>query len=190
MTKYMLYSDHEEELKYIREILQKSDSDVQLDNMSDYDDFINLYEYDKYDTIFVNFFDEVARRIVNHIQVHNRKQKVILITDSIKCIDNCYICKSLYKIMKFVKPLNSKDLISMLKDDMCVYDFYNKPTVSKLMCIIKKYKNFTFEENNFQIQYKNSIDYYKHIVVLTDELSVNNINYKVYEDYIQILKSE
>ncbi|MDA7817415.1 hypothetical protein N9A28_04445 [Sulfurimonas sp.] len=96
MYKILIYDNNKKDVDYFCELLNNIHIDFEIDKLSHYDDFMEIYPHHLYDIVFIDFSDKNGKKILSHFQKNNPKQKVALLSDSFECVENmenCEMCK-------------------------------------------------------------------------------------------------
>ena len=187
---FLIYDNNKDDLKQFSYLIDNQHYDFKLDVVSNYDNMVEVYEKNKYDTVLIDFSDDNGKKIISYLQEKKSEQRTILLTDNIECIkEDCSTCKETYNIKKVVKPLNIKDLPLLIKDKDkdCEFDFQKNNLISTLMSITKKYTTSILDKDRLQIKFNEPHKFSISLIQLCEELSENDINYNINNSHIQIM---
>ena len=105
-----------------------------------------IYEY-----IIIDHIIEHSDEIIAYILNKNPKQKVILLSDHIKCPISCEDCFSLFQFIRLIKPVNPRTILNYLNnsnDFLCP----NKNKLKSINTVDALFDFINLEDNSF---YKN-----------------------------------
>ena len=105
-----------------------------------------IYEY-----IIIDHIIEHSDEIIAYILNKNPKQKVILLSDHIKCPISCEDCFSLFQFIRLIKPVNPRTILNYLNNSN---DFLwpNKNKLKSINTVDALFDFINLEDNSF---YKN-----------------------------------
>ena len=75
---------------------------------------INLLEHTSFEYIIIDHIIEHADEIIAYILNKDPKQKVILLSDHIKCPVSCDDCFSLFQFVRLIKPVKPRTILNYL----------------------------------------------------------------------------
>lgn len=137
------------------------------------DNIINLIDNTIFEYIVIDHIIEHSDEIITYILNNNPKQKVILLSDHIKCPVSCEDCFSLFQFVRIIKPVKPRTILNYLNNSS---DFVcpNKDKLKSINTIDKLYDFINLEDNSF---YKNKelIDNKIVIKQATANMNVNEI---------------
>lgn len=142
-------------------IIDQSNKTVELLNLivtmfTDYKTFVeinknnilNLLENGTFEYIIIDHIIEFSDEIITFILKKHPKQKVILLSDNIKCPLSCEDCSFLFQFVRLIKPSETSILLNYLNPStnfLCP----NKDKFSSINTIQKLYEFINLEENSF-----------------------------------------
>jgi hypothetical protein len=162
-----------------------------IDKVSHYNDCIEFYDKYSYDMVFIDFVDEIGKKILSYILDKNPKQKIITISDMDECSEKrgCDFCTTTFNKKRVTKPIQEIDLIKILsKNEPCKL-YCGTDLLIKLEIISKSIKNLTFDKEQF-IFTKKGHGYNKEMldmIRLSDVLTEANINFEIVENGVKII---
>jgi hypothetical protein len=136
---------------------------------SNKENIFNLLSNTDFEYIIIDHTIEYSNEIIMFILNKNSKQKVILLSDHIKCPLPCEDCVCTYNFVRLIKPVEPKSLLNYLNTSI---DFLcpNKDRFSSINSLDKLFQFINLEDNVF----------YKTKELLKDKMIINassgNIN--------------
>ncbi len=112
---------------------------------------ITLLDNSIYEYIIIDHIIEHSDEIIAYILNKNPKQKVILLSDHIKCPISCEDCFSLFQFIRLIKPVNPRTILNYLNnsnDFLCP----NKNKLKSINTVDALFDFINLEDNSF---YKN-----------------------------------
>ncbi|MDD2896515.1 MAG: hypothetical protein PHG81_10930 [Aliarcobacter sp.] len=115
------------------------------------DHIIKLIDNTIFEYIVIDHIIEYSDEIIAYILNKNPKQKVILLSDHIKCPVSCEDCFNLFQFVRIIKPVKPRTILNYLNNSS---DFVcpNKDKLKSINTIDKLYDFINLEDNSF---YKN-----------------------------------
>ena len=112
---------------------------------------ITLLDNSIYEYIIIDHIIEHSDEIIAYILNKNPKQKVILLSDHIKCPISCEDCFSLFQFIRLIKPVKPRTILNYLNnsnDFLCP----NKNKLKSINTVDALFDFINLEDNSF---YKN-----------------------------------
>lgn len=134
---------------------------------------INLLERISFEYIIIDHIIEYADEIIAYILNKDPKQKVILLSDHIKCPVSCDDCFSLFQFVRLIKPVKPRTILNYLdnsNDFLCP----NKDKLKSINTVDALFNFINLEDYSF---YKNKelIDNKIIIKSITGNMNVNEV---------------
>ena len=109
---FLIYNDKQGDLTNILKTMQ---FDFTVHTVADYDDFFHHYSINTYDVIIINYFSNVWNKLLNEIDIMNKNEKIILLSDTYECSqnNNCLSCQENYNININIKPIIESEIINI-----------------------------------------------------------------------------
>ena len=100
----LIYDNNSEDTKYLYELIQQLPLDILVDKVSDYTDEVYLYSKHTYDIVFIDFQDDIGKKLLSYILKKNSQQKIITIGSTAECSENlgCGHCQTNYTKCKLI----------------------------------------------------------------------------------------
>lgn len=185
----LIYDNNLEDLENLCMMVQDLPFDTFIDKLSDVDDFIHVYNRHEYNIVFIDVNYNEGKELVRFIEKKNPSQRIAVINNGGKVFSHqkCSFCKENFNKYRVSKPVNMQEVINVFKGKKCEYNSDDR-LLTKLMILSKPYLFMELDKKSLKFTSKNSTSFISSVVNLTEELSANDINYEVHEDYIQILE--
>ena len=109
---------------------------------------LNLLENSTFEYIIIDHIIDFSDEIITYILDKNPKQKVILLSDNIKCPLSCNDCSHLFRFVRLLKPVEPTAILNYLNDSvnfLCP----NKDKFNSINTLEKLYEFVNLEENIF-----------------------------------------
>jgi len=191
VMKILIYDNNPADLGKLCNMLEALPMKFFIDKISHYNDCIEFYNRYHYDMVFLDFIDDIGKKILNYILEKNPKQRIITISDVDVCSEKngCDFCTSTYNKKRVTKPVKENDLFTIfLKEEPC-HSYCNLDLLLKLEIISKNIQTLSFDKERFAFV-RNSQNYHREmseIIHLSYTLSEENIHFQLMDDGIQIL---
>ncbi len=133
---------------------------------------INLIETTNFEYIIIDHIIEHSDEIINYILNRNPKQKVILLSDHIKCPISCENCFNLFQFVRIIKPVKPRTILNYLNysnDFLCP----NKDKLNSINTVNAFFDFINLEDNSF---YKNKELVDNKIIIIKSITKNMNIN--------------
>ena len=165
--------------------------DTNVDKISDYNDFIELYLKHEYDAVFLDFTDKMGKSIFNFILNKDSKQRMVLLNDTFECFNqkDCFTCQKHYNISTLIKPIYQTQIAKIITNhiDCESYnkneDEFNLEKVIKTIC--QKYPAIKFDREHHLFSFSFVIESLQTSILinLTTLLDEHTITYNVLDNY-------
>lgn len=168
-----------------------------VDKISDFNDFESLFSLHHYDKVFIDFNDDLGKKICHYIKEVKPLQNVIQLNDKFPCsqLKDCENCVSDFNIKGLIKPFTQYQIMKILTNRFECENFkktefdFNLEKVKKTVLEELPYiiydgdsKQFLFEDLSDSLQTSA-------IIKITECLNENNLKYEVIEDNkVQVVK--
>ena len=186
----LIYNDKLDDLGYLYEIMEVVSLELVIDKTFDYEDFFELYNKYNYDTVCIEYFDDVWDKIIRKINVLNSEQRIILLSDKYSCsqVNNCANCQENSNINVIIKPILNNEVMNLFsKVFRC--EEYDKNELEFNIFKINKKINSKYGSIHVDISAHfftfNIISEYNKVAILSDlilELKTMNIEYSITEN--------
>jgi hypothetical protein len=189
--KILIYDNNPADLSKLCAMLESLPMNFLIDKVSHYTDCIELYDKHTYDMVFIDFADEIGKKILSYILEKNPKQKIITISDIYECSEKrgCDFCTTTYNKKRVTKPIQEIELFKILsKKEPCKL-YCKSDFLIKLEIISKGINYLTFDREHF-IFLKNGQNHHKEmgdIIRLTYGLTEANINFVIVQNGVKII---
>ncbi len=189
----LIYDNNPDDLEYFCGLLKQLPLDILIDKISDYKDGIYLYEKYIYNILFIDFKDDIGKKLLSDILKINSEQRIITINDLADCSKDlgCIYCQTNYDKCKIIKPINMEDIQNIfLNKNVCNPSLCNNDLFFNLTIIDKEYSTYNLNLNELRF-YKNKNLHSQNTsdtVNLTSKLTSLNIDFIMENDYIQIIR--
>jgi len=189
--KILIYDNNRKDLEKLCNMLKYLPDAADIDKVSEHQDFEEFYIKYSYDIVFIDLNDEFGFELYAFVMNRNPNQKLITINNNIRCYDDngCEHCKTTYKKSRLLKPIHIEDLLYVLKNDYCNYDYCNDSLTSKIKILSNVFKTLHFNEETLKVYNANKCDQFNvyDLIGFTSKLTSNNIKFLICDNYIQIL---
>lgn len=134
---------------------------------------INLIDNTVFEYIIIDHIIEHSDEIINYILNRNPKQKVILLSDHIKCPVSCDECFNLFQFVRIIKPVKPRTILNYLNgtnDFICP----NKDKLKSVNTLETLFDFINLEDYSF---YKNKELIVNKIIIksITNNMNINEI---------------
>lgn len=134
---------------------------------------INLLDTIIFEYIVIDHIIEHSDEIIAYILNKNPKQKVILLSDHIKCPVSCEDCFNLFQFVRIIKPVKPRTILNYLNNSS---DFIcpNKDKLKSINTVDALFDFINLEDNSF---YKNKELVANKIIIksITKNMNINEI---------------
>lgn len=153
--KILIYDSNLESLEYLYSLLKKvSIKNIHIDKCTQKEEFLNFFNINTYEKIFVDFCEEEGVEIISMINKVKPEQELYMINEEFECTEekDCMFCFTEYNRKSLVKPYSFKNVYNTLKDEKfkCEKFMKNKSEFKfyKLQkCFNKEYPNVKLNHN-------------------------------------------
>lgn len=189
--KILIYDNNPADLSKLCTMLESLPMKFFIDKISHYEDCIEFYNKYHYEIVFIDFVDEIGKKILSYILGKNPKQKVVTISDIDECSEKsgCNYCTEKYNKMRVTKPIMENELFKIiLKKESCPL-YCNDDLLIKLEVISKSVHSLTFNKEKL-LFVKKGQNYHREttdMIHLTSALTDANIQYSFVSDGVKIL---
>lgn len=157
-----------------------------------YDCGLETFHSQKFDIVIINFSFNFGSKVLNTILKENPQQRIITLSEDLACSElrGGDYCQKNYNKKRLLKPVNTSDLVSIIKDfDNWECQFKNKfNTPCGLIDIMDKIAH----QYNLSYDSKNKIIPFKHMDSNTlnfiSILKEKEIKFDIDENYIKLEK--
>lgn len=138
------------------------------------DKILNLLENKRFLYIIIDHLIDFSDEIISFILNKNPKQKIILLSDNIKCPISCDNCISQFNIVRLVKVKNISLIIHYLKEEVS-FICPNKGEFDSVNTLEKLFNFINLDENIF---YKNKYLFEDKILIKSSKgnISVDEVS--------------
>ena len=191
--KILIYDNNPDDLSKLCTMIETLPINFLLDKVSEYDDCIELYDKYTYDIVFIDFADDIGKKILSYILEKNPKQKVVTVSDIEVCSEKrgCDFCATTYNKKRVTKPIQEAELFKLLsKNEPCKL-YCSSDLLIKLDLISKDINYLTFDKEQFSF-IKNGQNYHKEMgdmIRLGDILTEAKINFEIVGNGVKILSN-
>ena len=112
------------------------------------DNIFKLLSNTVFEYIIIDHIIEFSDEIIMYILTKSPKQKVILLSDHIKCPLNCDDCSYLYNFVRLIKPIQPLTLLSYLNSSTA-FLCPNKDKFKSIDTLEKLFEFVNLEDNTF-----------------------------------------
>jgi len=131
-----------------------------------------VYDITEYDIVIINFTIEQGLEVLNHIQTHNPKQRIITLSEElVPSVNDEHHCKKHYNKRRLLKPIDNSELIGCAEG-----------LVSILGDVLRRFNGVQYDIVNHQISIDNPVT----IIDVTTFLKSKGIKHKINDQKIQI----
>jgi len=189
--KILIYDNNPADLSKLCTMLESLPMKFFIDKISHYEDCIEFYDKYHYEIVFIDFVDEIGKKILSYILGKNPKQKVVTISDIDECSEKsgCNYCTEKYNKTRVTKPIMENELFKIiLKKEPCLL-YCNDDLLIKLEVISKSIHSLTFDKEKL-LFVKKGQNYHREttdMIHLTSALTDANIQYSFVSDGVKIL---
>jgi hypothetical protein len=189
--KILIYDNNQEDLSKLCEMLEALPMKFFIDKLSHYEDCIELYDKHNYEIVFIDFADDIGKKILSYILEKNPKQKVVTMSDVCECSEKrgCDFCMTRYDKKRVTKPIAENELFKILLRKEPCKSYCNDELLIKLEIISKGINYLSFNKEQFAF-IKNGQNYHKEmseVIKLSSALSETNIDFELIDNGIKIL---
>lgn len=150
-----------------------------------------MYSHNNYDTVLLDFTDDIGKKITHYILDKNAKQRIILLNDSADCFHgkDCFKCKSSYNVDTLIKPVYPSNIAKVLTNNIQCQSFNKNEFEFKLEKIIHTiankypYVKFDREQSIFSLTITIKSFPISILIALTSLLDESTIDYHVLDNY-------
>ncbi|WP_072681786.1 hypothetical protein [Arcobacter sp. LA11] len=181
----LIYDNNLSDLNKLSSMIEAFPIETIIDKVSDYKDCIQMSKKHNYDKLFIDYTDDIGKKIAKKLLEIDPKQRIYLLNDNFDCIDekNCEKCKKEFNKDTIIKPLNQVQLSKIIsKNFKC--ESFNKSEfefqIEKVKkSIINEYPYFKFEFDKKNKILKSEPMSISILVYIIEQLQHNNIKYEV-----------
>ncbi|MCK5110561.1 MAG: hypothetical protein KAQ94_03495 [Arcobacteraceae bacterium] len=181
----ILFLDNDKELTALFKHLDTME-DWNISFCKNFEESCNIYDTQSIDIVIIDFILDFGKETLEYIVNKNPKQKVITMGDILECSEpkGCEYCKIHYNKIRLLKPVDTTQLIKLLKNfDNSTCKFYNnfesKAGLIKIMeDIVPRFTGASYNKEDRTITL-NSDNY---IIDVMQFLNKYKINFEVIND--------
>jgi len=184
--KVLIYDNDQDDSKYILSILYVLNVEITMDRISSYDEGIELFKTHSYDIIFLDYFNDIGKNLIEFILKNNPKQRVITISDIHECATKHGIefCLNNYNRERILRPLEYIDVIKIFKTNEYIDEKHSSDILLLKLRQIEKtlrlaVSDFEFDIVNLIFMNKEKKLYSSYFFLIIEKLDTYNIQYKV-----------
>lgn len=181
----LIYDNNKQDLEKFCNMINLYPIEIIVDKASDYNDIIYFISQHIYDKVFIDYNDDIGKKLVTEIVEKNPKQKIFLLSDSYDCPleRNCDLCKDKFKKNIIIKPLSQNQLTKILSRKFTCENEFLSEKEFKLKKIKKKvqieYPYLKFEYCKDRDSFLSDNIPTSALVFVTDLLNKHNIAFHV-----------
>lgn len=184
MEKRILLAFFNEFEAYKLQVMLAMIAQYDVDIVNDYEQAIHLYHKEQYEFIIMDHKTKNGNYFIEDVLQKNAQQKIVLISDTLKCPISCEQCLGNFKFLRLVKPINYEQLVLFLTQDSfeCTnkYVYGNVHSVEQLsdLLYLKDYLVYNDKkiENGKLIIFSSTNIYNPNLMYREFELIENSIN--------------
>lgn len=155
-----------------------------LKRVETYEECVDAYSNDKFDSIFIDFTDETGSKFLSYVQDDNPQQKIVTLSDKLICSETrgCQYCKEHYNKTGLIKPVTDEDILYAISDVAFCQKFVKYGEFIKVVKDIdNRFDNFIFDSTSNTFINKNN--YLKNreegLDSISEELTVHGIEFNI-----------
>lgn len=188
--KILIYDNNPEDLSKLCAMLEALPMKFFIDKLSHYEDCIEFYDKHHYEIVFIDFADDIGKKILSYILEKNPKQKIVTMSDAYECSEQrgCDFCMTRYDKRRITKPIEDNELFKILLRKEPCKSYCSDELLIKLEIISKGMHYLSFDKEQFtfvksgQNHHKEMIE----IIKLSSALSEANIHFELTDNGIKI----
>ncbi|MDD2697902.1 MAG: hypothetical protein PHF17_03770 [Arcobacteraceae bacterium] len=190
--KILIYDNNPNDLSKLCDMLQSIPTDFIIDKVSHYQDGFEFFSKYEYDMVFIDFADDIGKKLLAFILEIKPKQKVVIMSEISGCSDvhSCENCKEKYNKQRVLKPIAQNELLKIVVKEENCSQYCDDDLMIDLALIGKRLNTLVFDKEKFTFK-KVGYNYHKNmseIIQLTYDLSEKDIQYELTDDGISILR--
>lgn len=148
----LIYDNNINDLNKLASMIKIFPIETIIDKVSDYIDCMQMYDKHNYEKLFIDYTDDIGKKIADEIIKINPKQRIFLINDNCDCMSNkdCITCRQSFNKETIIKPLNQQQLSQIIsKNFKCESFKKTQPefTIEKIKKSV--YKEFPYFKLHF-----------------------------------------
>lgn len=181
----LIYDNNKNDLERFCNMIKLYPIEILVDKASDYEDILFLYSKHFYEKVFIDYDDEIGKKIFSYIVNQNSNQKIFLLCEQHHCLDedSCLNCIANTKKHFIIKPLHQNQLTKIIsKKFTCEKKHLSKKEFNLLKVKKKVHENYPY----LKFDYCKTRDAFlsdniptSALVFVTDLLSEENIDFHV-----------
>jgi len=181
----LIYNNNYNELEKFCSMISLYPIEIIVDKGSNYEDIIYFINHHTYDKIFIDYNDDIGKKIVKKVIEKNPKQKIFLFNEEYDCpLDkNCDICNDHFEKNMIINPLSQNQLTKILSRK---FTCESEHLTQKEFCLAKIKKQVHFKYPYLKFEYCKTRDSFlsdniptSALVYVTDLLSKYEIDFQV-----------
>jgi DNA-binding NarL/FixJ family response regulator len=188
--KVLIYDNDHNDIEHFHGLLENIPFDMDIKKYTDYSALKNDFKLEKHDLIFIDMDSDNSVVLLKYIKEQSPQQRVVVFNNSLDCVEKkgCEYCKETYNQSRIIKPANYQDIIYVLKNAHCEYNYCDADILTKLVVLSKPFHTLKLDMNSLQVHHSNSNSNLaiSNTIDFTKLLDKNNIKFDVLENYIQI----
>ena len=192
----LIYDNNINDLNKLSSMIEAFPIETIIDKVSDYKDCIEIYIKHNYDKLFIDYTDDIGKKIAKELIALNPRQRIYLLNDTFECLyeKDCINCKEKLNRETIIKPLNQLQLSKIISKNFKCESFNKNEFEFQLEKVKKSIQNeypyfkFKFDKNTKIL--KSEPMPISILVYIIEQLQQNNIEYEVEDnEKIRILAS-
>lgn len=181
----LIYDNNLNDLNKLSSIIESFPIETIIDKVSDYKDCIEIYKKHNYDKLFIDYTDDIGKKIAKELTYKNPKQRIYLLNDKYECLHDkdCQVCKENFNQETIIKPINQFQLCKIITRNFKCESFNKNEFEFKLekikKSIINEYPYFKFKFNKNSKELLSEPMSIAILVYIIEQLQENHIEYQV-----------
>lgn len=112
----LIYDNSKQNLEKFCNMIDLYPIEIIVDKASNYKDILYFFDNHYYDKIFIDYNDDIGKKLLDKIIEKNPLQKIFLLSDKNDCPleKNCELCKNKFKKNIIIKPLSQNQLTKII----------------------------------------------------------------------------
>ncbi|RXJ88710.1 hypothetical protein CRV01_08765 [Arcobacter sp. CECT 8983] len=148
----LIYDNNKQDLEKFCNMINLYPIEIIVNKASNYNDMLYFFNKHYYDKIFIDYNDDIGKKILNTIIETNPHQKIFLLSDKDNCPleKNCELCKDKFRKSIIIKPLSQNQLTKIISRKFtCENEFlstkeFNLKKIKKKVQIEYPYLKFEY----------------------------------------------
>jgi two-component SAPR family response regulator len=187
IVKVSVYDSNFESIEHLTSVLKNIPTVKDLNLTTSYDKFLNDFEQNSYDLIFLDTNSKNGMELKNKVKQINPNQTIVYINNTLHCFDDesCQECSN----KRITKPYNITKILRTIQSEECEFKYNPDCIDTTLHTLISQYPQMKYCNIKKQITQPNgfcSINSYTNFIQMIETMKEYQLPFTVDGNKIQI----